>query len=666
MSGGVVQTALPLAGLLPADWQSWDARRLEAEVRKHNRLYWDENAPILGDTEFDKLIERLRALNPTAEILDHLGPDPALRVGNPVTHRQFMLSLEKCYDQPTLLDWAAKFEGDVMMTPKIDGCACSIRYGADGRLEVAATRGSGAVGEDITANVLRIPSVPKTLPITAPVEIRGEVYLPLSAFKRLAGEFANPRNTAAGALKQKDPNKSAAVGLQFLCYDVVGFGSATEVDKFAQAALWKFEVVEHALLPRDGLQAGYDGYVARRADLDYEIDGVVFRANRVDEQVRLGFTSHHPRGAIAYKLQGEAGLTFLREVEWSVSRSRIFTPVGIVDPVSLSGATVTRISLHNWGLVKSKGLSIGAECMAVRRGGVIPYLENVVNPGDTPIDYPKTCPTGGHPTREDGDFIVCTCTTGCAGAVVGVLSHYANTVGIEGFGETWLQTLVEASLLTQPADFYRLRPEDLVGFDRMGETLAQKLVQNCTDHKRLSLAVFLNALGVAGLGKTASKTLAKHFRTLERMRAAQAAELVGLPKFAELSAEKIAAGLAGVAHVIDALLAAGVVVDDEPELTEAETTAAGGGASASKPFAGQSFLFTGTLSSMTREAAQTRVEALGGKAASGVSKALTFLVVGSEGKAGSKLQKAQEAGVRVLAEAEFAEMLTAAEAPPAE
>ncbi|MCK6571625.1 NAD-dependent DNA ligase LigA [Myxococcota bacterium] len=647
-----------LSMFLPADWLDWDAARLEFEVRKHNRLYWDENRPVISDPEFDRLVERLRSINPHSPVLDALGPDPAARVGEPVTHRQAMLSLEKCYDEKTLLDWAAKFEGDVVMTPKVDGCACSIRYGADGRLEVAATRGSGTVGEDITANVKRIPNVPARLPVTAPVEIRGEVYLPLSAFAKLAGEFANPRNTAAGALKQKDPAKSAAVGLRFMAYDVVGAGLETEVEKFAQAAAWGFEPVEHALLDRAGMQAGYESYVARRQQLDYEIDGVVFRANRVDEQVRLGATSHHPRGAIAYKLQGESGLTILRDVEWSVSRSRIFTPVGIVDPVSLSGATVTRISLHNWGMVRSKGLSIGAECVAVRRGGVIPYLESVSVPGETPIDYPKTCPTGGFPLREEGDIIVCSCATGCAGAIVGVLSHYANAVGIEGFGDIWLQTLVDAGLLTQPADFYRLRPEDLITFDRMGETLAAKLVENCATHQTdLPLAVFLAALGVPGLGRTASQTLARHFRSLERVRAATPAELLGLPKFAELSAEKIAAGLAAQAHTIDALLAAGVTVATEPE--PAATDAAGGPG----PFTGKSFLFTGTLAAMTREAAQARVEALGGKAASGVSKALSYLVVGSEGKAGSKLQKAQEAGVTVLTEAEFIALLDATAAP---
>ena len=647
-----------LSIFLPADWLDWDAARLEHEVRKHNRLYWDENRPILSDTEFDRLVERLRALNASSPILDALGPDPALRIGNPVTHQQSMLSLEKCYDQETLLSWAAKFEGAVVMTPKIDGCACSIRYGADGRLEVAATRGSGNVGEDITGNVLRIPNVPSRLPITSPVEIRGEVYLPLSAFARLAGEFANPRNTAAGALKQKNPDKSAAVGLRFMAYDVVGLALATEEEKFAKASQWGFETVEHLLLAREALQRGFDAYVARRASLDFEIDGLVFRANRVDEQQRLGFTSHHPRGAIAYKLQGESGVTILREIEWSISRSRIFTPVGIVDPVSLSGATVTRISLHNWGMVKSKGLTLGAQCVAVRRGGVIPYLESVTEPGDTPIDYPKTCPTGGFPLREDGDIIVCTCTTGCAGAVVGILSHYANVVGIEGFGETWLQTLVEAGHLTQPADFYRLRAADLIVFDRMGDTLAEKLVANCEAHRtQLPLSVFLNALGVPGLGRTVSQVLARHFRTLARVRAATPADLLGLPKFAELSAEKIAAGLAGQAPTIDALLAVGVSVAEEPEPAVAATLAGPG------PLEGQSFLFTGTLANMSRETAQARIEALGGKAASGVSKALSYLVVGSEGKAGSKLEKAKAAGVAVLGEAEFLTMLQGLENP---
>jgi DNA ligase (NAD+) len=630
---------------LPADWESWPADRLEAEVRRHNHLYWDRATPEISDYDYDRLVERLRAVAPDAPALSELGPSE--RLGADVVHRASMLSLDKCYDPETLQRWTEKFAGDVVMTPKVDGVACSLRY-EGGRLTIAATRGSGTVGEDITVNALRIPTIPNRIPYTGPVEVRGEIYLPLSRFRQIQDQFANPRNTAAGALKNKDSDRSASVGLQFFGYDAIQEGVTTEMEKFALLKAWGFTPVEHELLPKDQLQAGYERYVARRSDLDYEIDGVVFKANRLDEQVRLGATSHHPRYALAYKLQGDSATTILRGVEWSVSRSSVLTPVGLVEPVQLSGATVTRISLHNWGLVQAKNLSINARVVAMRRGGVIPYLEAVVEPGDTPIVPPERCPSCESPVKIQGDFVYCGSETGCRMAAVGVLAHYANTVGIEGFGEVWLETLVDAGLLHQPPDFYRLAPADLVEFDRMGDTLAAKLVAQIQAHRELPLAVFLQALGVPGLGKTASQTLARHFRSLEKLRAAGAADLVGLPKFGELLAGRIAEGLAARAHLIDGLLAAGVRAVDDPGAPEPAANA---------PLSGKTFLFTGTLAAMTREEAQARVEALGGKAASGVSKNLSYLVVGSEGKAGSKLQKAEAAGVAILTEEAFLKIL---------
>ncbi|MCB9550608.1 MAG: NAD-dependent DNA ligase LigA [Myxococcales bacterium] len=461
---------------LPEGWESWPVDRLAAEVAEHNRRYWDDNEPLVSDYDYDRLVERLRAVAPDHPVLSAMGPSSENQPGDPVTHAVPMLSLDKAYDEETLQKWAAKFEGDLVMTPKVDGVACSIRYGADGRLQVAATRGSGTVGEDITANVLRIPDVPAAIPVDHPIEVRGEVYLPLSRFRELAGQFANPRNTAAGALKQKDADRSAKMGLRFFCYDVVGDRADTELDKFALAASWGFSPVEHALVSRDEVQQGYEAYVARRAELDFEIDGVVFKANRLDEQARLGATSHHPRYAIAYKLQGDSATTVLREVEWSVSRTGALTPVGIVAPVSLSGATVTRISLHNWGLVQQKELTIGATVAAMRRGGVIPYLEAVVEPGEGAIEPPGSCPSCGTGVEIRGDFVVCPNVLGCPAQSVGILSHYAKITGIEGFGQVWLDTLVEHGALQSPVDYYRLTADALVRFERMGKTLAEKLV----------------------------------------------------------------------------------------------------------------------------------------------------------------------------------------------
>jgi DNA ligase (NAD+) len=640
---------------LPSDWESWPTDQLAAEVADHNRRYWDEDEPLISDYDYDRLVERLRAMAPNHAVLSAMGPASDNQPGDPVTHMVPMLSLDKAYDEETLQKWAMKFEGDLVMTPKIDGVACSIRYGSDGRLQVAATRGSGTVGEDITQNVLRIKNVPASIPVDHAIEVRGEVYLPLSRFRELEGQFANPRNTSAGALKQKDPDRSAKMGLLFFCYDVVGDRADTELDKFALAASWGFAPVEHALVTRHEVQQGYEAYVARRAQLDFEIDGVVFKANRLDEQTRLGATSHHPRYAIAYKLQGDSATTVLREVEWSVSRTGALTPVGIVEPVSLSGASVTRISLHNWGLVQQKGLTIGATVAAMRRGGVIPYLEAVVEPGEGVIEPPTICPSCGGGVEIKGDFVLCPNALGCPAQSVGILGHYAKIAGIEGFGQVWLDTLVEHGVLASPVDFYRLSADALVRFERMGKTLADKLIAQIEASRRMPLARFLQALGVPDLGKTASQTLARHFLSLGRLRAAQPVELIDLPKFGELMAARVVDGLARRAELIDGLLAYVTVVDAEPTVEVAGL-----------PLSGKSFLFTGTLESMSREAAQAQVVALGGRAASGVSKGLDFLVVGNAGKAGSKLGKAEKLGVAVLTEDAFAEMLRAAELSMAE
>ena len=634
---------------LPSDWTDWGRARLATELAAHNRRYWDENDPSISDYDYDRLVERLRQLDPKAPILDALGPTIHGELGDAVEHDRPMLSLDKAYDEDALRKWAAKFTGDLVMTPKVDGVACSIRYTADGRLQVAATRGSGTVGEDITANVRRIVDVPESIPSAGePVEVRGEVYMPRSTFARFAGQFANPRNTAAGALKQKDPDRSARMGLRFFAYDVVGAPVEREVDKLAMAAEWGFSPVECRVVDIDQVQSGYEEYVARRDELDFEIDGVVFKANRIDEQVRLGATAHHPRYAIAYKLQGESAGTVLREVEWSVSRTGALTPVGIVEPVVLSGATVTRISLHNWGLVQAKELSIGAKVVAMRRGGVIPYLEAMVEPGHTPITPPEICPSCDARPVVDGDLVECRERMGCPAQSIGILGHYAKIAGIEGFGQVWLETLVAADVLASPIDFYRLRAQSLMRFDRMGETLAQKLVDQVDATRTIPLGTFLQALGIPDLGKTAAQTMATHYGTLEAVRNAAPIDVVELPKFGELLAQRVVAGIRERSALIDGLLEHVTVLPAEPPAEDA-----GEG-----PLTGKSFLFTATLAAMKRSEAQAKVKALGGTAASGVNKSLTYLVVGSEGRAGSKLIKAEKLGVTVLPEADFIALLS--------
>ena len=636
---------------LPQGWKSWDVSTLESEISGHNRRYWDEQNPSISDYDYDRLIEQLRALNPASELLDHLGPSGAGHVGETVTHAAPMLSLDKCYQEEDLLKWADKFEGPVIMTPKIDGVACSLRYNAQGELYLAATRGDGRQGESITPNVIPMSSVPQQIPAQGvEVEVRGEIYLPLSAFSLLTDRFSNPRNAAAGVLKRKDQPQAAHIGLKFYAYDLFGVERRLASERLNLAQEWGFEPVPHDVLTRDQLQRGYEEYVARRDTLDYEIDGVVYRADRTSEYDRLGATAHHPRGAIAYKLQGESARTILKRVEWGVSRNGVLTPVGVVHPVKLSGAVVTRITLHHWGMVQAKELSVGAEVIAMRRGGVIPHLEAVVTPGDEPICAPDRCPQCPHlnaPTAVEGDVLHCAYEGVCEPQAASILRYWVSVTKIEGFGSVWLDILTREGILKTPVDLYTLTAKDVLHLDRVGKVRAEKWLESINQARELPLATFLCALGIQDLGKSASRALAEHYGDLERVRAAQVDEIALLENFGTLTASHITQGLRNRSLLIDDLITYITVLDSAPPPQS----------DAPKPLAGQSFVFTGTLVKMKRTEAQQRVRDLGGETPSGVSAKLSYLVIGDEGKAGSKKSKAEKLLIPILSEREFFTLL---------
>jgi DNA ligase (NAD+) len=622
-------------------WMNWDAQRVAEEVRAHNDAYWQRDQPIISDYKYDRMVERLRHLAPEHPTLSELG-GPNNVLGASVRHERAMLSLDKAYDEKALLHWASKFEGALVMSPKVDGVACSIRY-ENGRLKVAATRGSGSVGEDITQNVLQIVDVPRQLSDgPTNIEVRGEVYLPLTAFERVRDQLANPRNATAGALKQKNANRVRTLGVRFMAYDVVGLEVNTEIEKLKHAASWGFSTVEQAVVSRQEVQTGYERYVARRRSLDFEIDGVVFKANRLSEHARLGETAHHPRYAIAYKLQGDSGTTVLESIEWSISRTGVLTPVGLVAPVELSGAVVTRITLHHWGMVQSKSLTLGAEVVAMRRGGVIPHLEHVVKPGPTEILPPSECPSCAHPTLEDGDLIRCPNVHACPAQSVGVLSHYAKALGIEGFGDVWLDTFVDAGLLRSPTDFYTLTCAELIPFERMGSTLANKLIDEVNKSRRVPLETFIFALGLPDVGKSVAETVASSFGNLQSIRNASLEDFLSLPMVGPIVARNLRKGLTSQAELIDDLCRHIEVLPFEGVEVEINDLVVG-----------KSFLFTGTLVAMKRGEAQILVKSSGGSAASGVSKSLDYLVVGDAGSAGSKLTKAESLGIDILTESAF-------------
>jgi DNA ligase (NAD+) len=646
---------------------------LETLIRRANHEYWDKHAPTLPDPLYDQIVERLRRARPDASVLQEMGPStsgepalaadeavrlpPAERFGAAVIHKRPMLSLDKCYSEPDLMAWAGKFTGEILVMPKMDGMACSLRYDRHGELVLAATRGSGSEGEDITQNALDVKAIPGKLPAKAhghELEIRGELYMKLSEFARYKGEFANPRNLTAGSIKQKDRAKSRAAHLSFFPYDVLGLDFADEREKFALLTALGFAEIDHEFVPREGLQAAYERFARIRPSLDYEIDGVVYRASSVKEQQRLGLTGHHPRYALAYKFQGDSGHTALLDVLWSVSRTGVITPVAILEPVELSGAMIGRASLHNLSIFTALGLTRGCRVEVTRRGGVIPNVERVIEAGPRaePYAIPDRCPACGGPAapqkKREGEFLWCAQPKKCVQARLGELEHFAKVVDIQGFGPKIVAAAVDAGLLSSPADYYRLTALDLAELERLGEKSAQNLIDQVDAHRTLPLAVFLQALGVEHLGKQNAQLLAGEFETLARVRALTRDDLMLVKGIKDAIADAIVDGLKARAELIEDLLKYVRVQQGE------KVAPVAGGA-----LAGQSFVFTGTLEGFTREQAQARVLELGGEVPSGVTKTLTYLVVGAgRGAKSSKQKKAEDliaagAKLQILSEEEF-------------
>jgi DNA ligase (NAD+) len=636
-----------------------DVAALEAAITKHNRLYWVEARPEISDVAFDALCRRLTQAQPDSEVLAHLGPTPD--AARAVVHTSPMRSLDKCYEEEELFGWTKSFDGDVVAMPKIDGLACSLHYDDDGWLMLAATRGDGEVGENVTANVKVISSVPRRI-AAGPVEVRGEVFISLERFHALKaatdvvdGQPKNPRNLAAGALRHKDPNKSKAVGLSFLAYDLRGSSATTHQQKLALLAGLGFAPIPQAVAPKHLVKVAVDALATRRTELPYETDGVVIVVDDLAQHERLGATSHHPRSAIAWKFQGEEGVSVLRGVQWQVARTGTITPVAVVDPVELSGVTVTRATLHHRGFLDKLGLTIGAKLAMVRRGGVIPHVERVITAGESPVAIPATCPSCGATVVVEGDFLLCSAPSLCVAATIGRLLHWGKSADIIGLGESVAEQLVEAGLAKTPADLYRLTPAALAALPRLGPTLADKLLAEIEKTRRLPLDVLLRGLGIDGLGKTVARALAERFLTLERVRTASLAELVAIKGLGEVSAEAIRTGLARQAALIDDL-----VQHITPE-AEATTSAQG-------PLSGLSFVFTGALT-IDRKSAEARARSLGALTPSGVSRSLTHLVVGGDRTAPSSKQKAAErhnadgAAIVILDEAGFDALLRAHEGP---
>jgi DNA ligase (NAD+) len=683
---------------------------LAAEIAHHDEAYHRHDAPEISDAAYDALVSRNRAIE--ARFPELVRADsPSRRVGAEAAegfaklrHGVPMLSLDNAFGDDDFREFCARirrFLGlpadqvlDFVGEPKIDGLSVNLTY-ENGRFARGATRGDGAEGEDITANLLTLADLPRSLPAPFParIEIRGEVFCEKADFlgfraaqvqaaeareaRRARGEKVgpaitipvNPRNFAAGSLRQLDPGITAQRPLKLFAY---AMGEASEAPAEAHAAWlqrlrdWGFRVNPASeLLADDAAALDFQRRMGeQRAGLSYDIDGVVYKLNRLDWQRRLGFVGRAPRWAIAWKFPAEQATTLLRDIEIQVGRTGALTPRAVMEPVGVGGVMVTHASLHNEDEIARKDVRIGDTVILQRAGDVIPQILGIV-PGKRPAEaqpfaFPDLCPAcGSHAVRPAGE-VVRRCTGGliCPAQTVERLIHFArrNAMDIEGLGEENVQALFDAGLVKSPADIFRLERHTATmrGWDGWGERKIANLLNAIEARRRVPLERFIFALGIRRIGEANAKLLARHYHSFAEWRAKMvAATTIGSEAREELGS------IQGIGPAIATELAEffaephnRAALDDlAREVTPQDAVVA---AAADSPFAGRTVVFTGTLTQMSRDEAEAQAERLGAKVTKSVSKKTDFLIVGAD--AGSKAAKAAELGVRTLTEAEWREL----------
>jgi DNA ligase (NAD+) len=659
--------------------------QLRQQIARADYEYYVLDNPDLPDGDYDKLMIELRALE--AQYPDLITPDsPTQRVsGEPVaafgvvTHKVPMLSLDNAFTDEDVLAFDRRIHErlgsgaapdlDYVAEPKLDGLAVTVIY-RDGKLERAATRGDGVKGEDVTANVRTIHKVPHELKGRPPkvVEVRGEVFMPIKGFERMnrllreQGEkvYINPRNSASGSLRQLDPRITAKRPLDMFFYATGAVEGGTLPDtqwELLEAfKKWGLPVSPDAT-PVKGVQ-GLLGYFqrigAKRSSLTYQIDGVVYKLNSRPDQERLGFVSRAPRWATAHKFPAEEATTTVLKIEFQVGRTGALTPVARLEPVFVGGVTVTNVTLHNIEEVRRKDVRVGDTVVVRRAGDVIPEVVRVLKhvSEDAPqVELPTVCPVCGSEVIQAEGEAVARCTGGftCRAQRQEALRHFASrrAMDIEGLGDKIVEQLVEQDLVKSPADLYTLTPEQLTELERMGEKSAEKLVEAIKKSRDTTLPRFLFALGIRDVGEATALALAQQFGKLEKLLDATGDEIQQVQDVGPVVAAHVAAFFESRDHrsVIDRLRKEGKVHWADVVRPSVE----------GQPFAGMTFVITGTLDSMSREAAQEALVALGAKVSGSVSKKTRYVVAGAD--PGSKLKKATELGVEVLDEEQFTALL---------
>jgi DNA ligase (NAD+) len=659
------------------------AQQLRERISHHDYRYYVLDDPEVPDAEYDRLMQELRALESAQPAI--ITPDsPTQRVSGtaiaafrPVTHGVPMLSLDNVFSEEELRAFDRRVrerlgrDGEVEYAaePKLDGLAVSLTY-ERGVLQSAATRGDGITGEDVTANIRTIRAVPLHLAGAVPqlVEVRGEVFMPLRGFERLNARvvargdkpFVNPRNAAAGSLRQLDARITAERPLDVFLYGLGRSDGGEQPVSHARLLQllrgWGLKSCPEARVV-SGVQGCLEYFAElgrRRAQLPYQIDGVVYKVNARADQERLGFVARAPRWAVAHKFPADEALATLRDVEFQVGRTGVLTPVARLEAVMVGGATVSNATLHNMGEIERKDVRIGDTVVVRRAGDVIPEIVRVVPerrpPGARAVKLPAHCPVcGAAVVRAPGEAAArCVGGFSCAAQRKESLRHFASrrALDIEGLGEKLIDQLVERGLVRVPSDLYALGSEQLAGLDRMGEKSAANLIEAIGRSRRTSLPRLLFGLGIPDVGETTAQTLAEQFGGLEALAQTTVEQLQAVPDVGPAIAESVHGffRVAGHQRELERLRAAGVLWPEQAPRS-----------AVSRPLHGLTLVLTGTLSGLTREEAGERLRALGAKVAGSVSSKTSYVVAGAE--AGSKLDKARALGVAVLDEAALGELL---------
>jgi DNA ligase (NAD+) len=661
------------------------AAELRAQIAQHDYRYYVLDDPLVADAEYDRLMQELRALEAAHPAL--ITPDsPTQRVaGQPsaafgeVVHQVPMLSLDNAFSEDELRAFDRRIHErlgrsvdlEYVAEPKLDGLAVTVIY-REGWLERAATRGDGVTGEDVTANVRTIRAVPQRLRGAAPrlLEARGEVFMPIARFERMneqaraRGEkvFVNPRNAAAGSLRQLDPRITAARPLNAFFYGIGALEGASAPPRQSELLEWlrgyglPVSPEARTVTGVAGCLAYYRSMGERRAALPYQIDGVVYKLDSREDQERLGFVSRAPRWAIAHKFPADEAFTVVRDIGFQVGRTGALTPVARLEPVFVSGVTVSNVTLHNIDEVHRKDVRVGDTVVVRRAGDVIPEVVSVVldkRPAHSvAVELPARCPVCHSQVLRVAGEAVARCTGGftCRAQRQESLRHFASrrALDIEGLGDKLVEQLVEREAVKSPADLYGLSAAQLAPLERMGEKSAANLIAAIGKSRHTTLPRLLYGLGIREVGEATALALARHFGSLERLMDADEAAIQQVPDVGPVVAAHVAAFFASQEHrnVIKALRDKGVTW---PDVSTAAATEGGG------TLTGRTFVITGTLTSMTREQAQEALLAHGAKVAASVSKKTSFVVAGSE--AGAKLARARALGVTVLDERQLLEML---------